>query len=137
METYDEYEGWSLHDLAAEMKATRKELDVAKAEATRLQNQWDYLRKQAIPNKMESEGINSVSFKGIGRVQLGSDMYTQTVDPEGLAKWLHERDCDALIKPSVNGSSLKSLIKERIKNGEDIPDEAVKITPFTRASIVS
>jgi hypothetical protein len=130
------YEGMSLHDVARRMKdlgEQDKELADAKAEVYK---EWDYIRKIVIPSMMEEQKIERISFKGIGRVQLASDMYTSTIDGDGLAYWLVEHDAGELIKPTVNGSTLKSYIRNQLEIGGEIPSEFVNITPFTRASIV-
>jgi hypothetical protein len=50
-------------------------------------------------------------------------------------EWLRTSGFDDLIVETVNSSTLKAWCKEQQKMGKAPPDDLIKITPFTRASI--
>jgi len=133
---YPHLQNMNLKSLAERMKDLGEQDQALKEAKAEIYKEWDYIRKNSIPSKMDEEGISTINFTGIGRVQLAGDLYTRTLNPAGLADWLRSNDAGDLIKEQVNGSSLKSFIKECISDGHEIPDEYVEISPFTRASIV-
>lgn len=126
-----------LHELVEQMQQLRKTKDNAEAELSLINAYYDVIRMESIPNKMDEDGIDNVTFDGIGRVGLTSDMFVSVTDKPGLYDWLQDNGFGDLIQPVVNSSTLKAFIKNRIKAGKDVPEEFVKYTPFTRASITA
>ena len=98
--------------------------------------EYDVLRIEVIPKKMEDEGLENLKVKGVGRVNLTGDMYIKQANKSGLFSWLRKNKLGDLIQEGVNSSTLKAFIKGRIKDGKPVPGkELVVVTPFTRASI--
>lgn len=131
----DEYAAMSLRALAEHMKLMQAEKDEAEKELSLINAKLDVLRYEAIPNKMDEEGIERINFDGIGRVSLTGDMFVQTLNKPDLFNWLQDNGFGDLIQPGVNASTLKAFIKGRMKEGKEIPGDALRITPVTRASI--
>lgn len=129
--------GMPLKELAQRMRDCSAALSVAKQRVTELNAWYDVIRFEAIPNTMDAEGIDHITYDGIGRVGLTGDMFV-SIKPgmkEQLFAWLKSRKLGSLIQPAINGSTLKAFIKGRVKNGEELPSEYCNITPVTRASI--
>ena len=135
MTAREEYGTLSLHALADLMKVMREEKDEVEAQLKIINAKYDVLRLESIPNKMDEEGVERVSYEGIGRVGLTADMYVSVADKPGLHEWLEDNGFGDLIQPVVNASTLKAFIKGRMKDGKEVPAEYVNVTPFTRASI--
>lgn len=96
----------------------------------------DVIRIEIIPNAMDDAGIRTMNITGLGRLGLTEDLYMKTGDRDALTYWLHENGLQDIITETVNSSTLKSVIKSRIKAGKEIPPPVcVEITPFTRASV--
>lgn len=129
------YSKFTLHELSAEMQKIRVGKDALEAELKIINAHYDVLRLESIPNKMDEEGVERVSYEGIGRVGLTADMYVSVADKPGLYEWLEDNGFGDLIQPVVNASTLKAFIKGRMKDGKEVPAEYVNVTPFTRASI--
>lgn len=130
-----DYAGMSLHDLVACMQIVRAEKDRLE-EMLKIENaRYDLLRIELIPASMEDEGVERVTYEGIGRVNLTGDLYVQVQNKSGLMDWLSDEGMGDLIQPTANSSTLKAFIKRRIAAGQEIPEEFVKVSPFTRASI--
>lgn len=53
-----------------------------------------------------------------------------------LHDWLARQGAADLITETVNASSLKALLRRKIKDGVEVPHELVKISPYTYAAIV-
>jgi len=132
-----EYEEMNLLELAQEMKDVREQLDSIKAVATGLQKQFDILRLQFIPNKMEEDDIRNITIEGVGRVGVTSDMYVSTLaeNRESLRDWMRNHDHGSLVSETINASTLKSWVKNQITEGNEYPSDLIDVKPFTRASI--
>lgn len=137
-QTDGDLSGFSLNDLIRAQAYVRAEYEKYKEIAAKWQKLYDYLSIRVVPARMEEEGEEAKRLTGIGRVELRSDMWTKTVDPEGLKEWLEENGMGDIVVPSVNGGTLKALIKEQMmKRDGVVPDESlVTVTPYTRAVIV-
>lgn len=127
----------NLMDMARRLKELRDELDLAKAAASELQKQYDYLSIVAIPEKMDEEGVESMSITGVGRLQVRSDIRCNVTDgnKELVIQWLRENGHQSLVTPAVSPSTLKALVKEAIKNQKPYP-EGIAVHPYSRATIV-
>lgn len=123
----------------AEMAAWLKELRELNEAADRLKKTvgavYDHMRTVTIPERMDEEGLSSMRVEGVGMVKLTSDLYTSVKDKDSLYRWLEEHGLDHLIQEQVNAQQLKSVLRKRLESGEEVPQDLVKMTPFTRASI--
>lgn len=127
----------TLRDLCTEMKALQlKALDL-KAQATEVRIPLDVLRLKKIPELMESLGVKTATFQGLGRVQTAPDLYCSTRKgcKDDAMQWLRDCGYADMIKETYNASSMKALIRRLIVDGVEVP-EFMNVTPFTRASIV-
>lgn len=108
-----------------------------------LNAELDVVRLILIPEAMEKEGLESpLNVAGVGRVSLTPDCYVsiggEEPDTDYKAEfygWLRENEMGSLITESVNSSTLKAWVKSRIGGGKSYPQDLLKVTPFTRASI--
>lgn len=132
-----DFTGFSIADLVRAEHYARLEYEKYKDIASNWNKIYDFLSINVVPAKMEEEGVEATKIEGVGRVNLRSDMWTTTQNSEALAEWLRENDLGDLLKEQVNGSTLKAFIKEQMKmrDGLTVPEELVKITPYTRAVI--
>lgn len=127
---------FTLPELIKAQAQTRAIYENYKSVASYWAKIYDFLSIQLVPRTMEDMEISNIRLDGVGRVNVRDDMWTKTENPDALMEWLRERGLEDLITEGVNGSTLKALIKERIKKAEDIPEEdVVKITPYQRAVI--
>lgn len=96
---------------------------------------FDHTRTFLLPARMEEEGISGFKIKGVGRVNLTSDMRVSMKDKEAGYAWLEENDHGDLVTETVNASTLKALLSRMIRDGKEVPEDIFKISPFDRASI--
>jgi len=130
------YSGMSLRDLVEYMDRERKEKDRLEVALKLINAAYDVLRFESIPERMESDGVERVSYEGIGRVSLTADLRVQTKNKDALFGWLRKNKLGDLITDTVNSSTLKAFVKERMQKGKPLPDGwMVAISPITRASI--
>ena len=126
----------TIHTLALEMRRLQDEKDKAKDALSLIDKKLDDIRLRLIPDAMADADIRSITFEGLGRVQLAMDLYASIKDKEAGYEWLEENGFDGLITPYVQPSTFKAAIKEGLKKGQEFPDDIFTITPFMRASIV-
>lgn len=117
-----------------EQRALKEDLD---EQLKAVNKEYDFLRLNMIPNRFEEEGIENMKVDGIGRVSLTGDMYVSILAEKKEEAYEYFRDIGkgSLIVPTINASTLKATVKAMMKNGEEVPEELIKVTPFTRASI--
>lgn len=127
----------SLKELAERYVKLRNQLEEAKLVVTALQEEWDKVRLQDIPNAMEEENVKTISFEGVGRISLTPDLYVFCAKEEKpiLHKWMRDNDFDGIVVDYIHSSTLKAFVKERIEKGDVQLPECLKITPFTRAIV--
>jgi hypothetical protein len=135
-----QHKGKTLLDMVIRMR----EVEIAKEDLEdklkELNAEYDVLRIDLIPVRMEDDGINNVRYADIGQVVVQGDLYVKVIDKEKLFGWFRKSKLGDLIQETVNASTLKAFIKRRIKEGKPYPDKigddpVLKITPFSRASI--
>ena len=133
----DSFKGLELRELVLLMAERRRSKDEAEAVLSAINAEYDVLRFEAIPECMDKAGIDRIQYEGIGRVSLTADVQvsTKTGAKEALFEWLRGRKLGDLIQPGINASTLKAFVKDRIKQGKDLPTEFLNVTPITRASI--
>lgn len=138
MSNFDsEYSGYTLNELIVAMDKAQQNKEAMEERMKQLNARFDYLRLNAVPNKMDEEGVSNLTLEGIGRVGLTSDAYAsiKTGQKEHAWEWLQDTGHGDLITETVNASSLKAALKQMVAKGEIIPEEFFNFTPFTRASI--
>lgn len=134
---FDLWKGKPLREQVARMHDLQKTKAAYEEELKEVNLELDVLRMGTIPEKMEDEGVERISFEGIGRVSLTADMFVATPAAKKgeLYKWLDDHGFSDLIQSTVNASTLKAWVKGRMKAGEQFPEECIRVTPFTRATI--
>lgn len=128
----------TLRGLCERMKALQMKATELKAQGAEVKIDLDFLRMKKIPDLMEHLQVQTTTFKGLGRVQLASDLRASTkkgMKPQAM-QWLRDLGYDGMIQETYNASTIKSLFRQQIKDGIMPPDEIFNIYPFTRASIV-
>lgn len=125
-----------IHELAVEMRALQTRKDEVSEVLQGINGRLDEIRLRLIPDAMNDADIRSVTFEGIGRVQLAMDLFASIKDKELGYSWLNQHGFDGLIQPYVQPSTFKAEVKRALKDGQEFPEELFTITPFMRASIV-
>ena len=100
----------------------------------------DYVRKEALPDKMAEvhEGTESVRLEGVGLISLRTDIYASICAgmQEPVKDWLFETGNEGLLKETVNSSSLKAFLKKCISEGMEVPEDLFNVTPYTYAVVL-
>jgi len=126
---YIEYDNLTHEDLGREMEKVRKALDTAKDKKTKIQKQYDYLTKNALPRVMEEAGISSFKLKSGKGILVKDEMYVSSrkeQQPE-LFQWMRDNGNGDLVIETINSSTLKSFIGKSIKDGKEYPSELINV----------
>jgi len=134
---FAEYDELPLIELIKEMYIIQGEKEDVEGDLKNLNKHLDFLRITKIPQVMEDQGIKNISVEGVGRVSLTADMHVSVKAEmkEMFYTWLRDNGRQDLIQPTINSSTLKATVKNMVKTGEEIPDDLLNVSPFTRASI--
>lgn len=130
-----DYSEMQIQELAAELRKLKDIKDSMEDSLKDVNKSIELLTKQVIPEKMDEQGISNVSFGDIGRISLRGEVYASILaeNREAAYQWLRDTGRASLISNTVNASTLKAACKEWLKNGEEIPDSLIKVTPVTVA----
>jgi hypothetical protein len=132
----EKYEGLDLAQLARKFKMLRDKHADLKDKAAEVWKEVDYLRLEVIPEKMQETDTETILIKNVGRLSTRVEASVKTNDKELLRDWLIEHDAEQLMSVTVNSSSLKAYIMNRIRGGEDIPGaDILEFKPFTMATL--
>lgn len=136
--TAQEYDNMKVFQLATHLRALKNLKDEIKALHTAVQDEYEFLSVNILPERMDDEGIETLKIKDVGRLQSTSDIRCNVpaANREALQEWLIDAGFESMMRPDVNSSTLKAFVKECIANGKPYPEELLKVTPFTRASVV-
>lgn len=124
-----------LQELARELSNLKTQKDRIEEELSAINKRIEILARQEIPEAMDEAGVQNVKFEGIGKIYLKGDVFASipAESRDAAYEWLELTGRGSLIKPTVNSSSLKAAVKEWISQGDEIPEDLIKVTPYTQA----
>lgn len=124
-----------LQELARELSTLKTQKDRIEEELSAINKRIEILARQEIPEAMDEAGVQNVKFEGIGKIYLKGDVFASipAESRDAAYEWLELTGRGSLIKPTVNSSSLKAAVKEWISQGDEIPEDLIKVTPYTQA----
>lgn len=133
----DELEAMALPDLAKELVKAKSVLESIKADEKKAQSYVDYIAKELLPDRMDQEGISSVKFEGIGRLQKSAQIQcsVRKDDKNSLHEFLREHGYGDMISETVHPSTLKAWAKELITDGIEVPEQ-VNVHHYQVATVV-
>lgn len=134
---FSQYDGLTLVQLIEAMYELQKKKESLEDDLKALNKVYDFLRITKVPAKMDEDGVDRISVAGVGRVSLTADMHVSVKADmkEKFYEWLRDNGRSDLLQETVNPSTLKAAVKGMYKKGEEIPDDLLNVSPFTRASI--
>lgn len=134
---YSKYDNVSLVDLVHAMSTMQNRKEALEDQLKIINKEFDFLRITKIPAKMEEDGVDRINVTGIGRVSLTADMHVSVkADQKSeFFTWLRDNGRGDLLQENINPSTLKAAVKKMFREGEEVPDQLLNVSPFTRASI--
>jgi len=133
---YTKFDGLSSVELASMMSVLAEEISSLNDKKRVLQADYDAIRKHALPDAMDAEGISNMSVVGIGRINLRSDLYATipAANKPAAFDWLRGTGHGGVVKEEVHTGTLKALLKSLIREGKELPPEdLIRVTPYSMA----
>lgn len=124
-------------DLIRMMDQIRDEKESLEAQLKEVNGRYDELRLRVIPQRFEQEGIESLTVEGVGRCNLTADAYVSIPaerKPDAY-QFFSDIGKEDIITKTINASTLKAVVKEMVRQGVEFPEDVIKFSPYTRASI--
>lgn len=134
---FSQYDGMSLVELVHAMATLQNRKEAMEDQLKLINKEYDFLRITKIPATMDDDGVDRINVTGVGRVSLTADMHVSIKAEQKAAfhEWLRDNGRGDLLQENINPSTLKAAVKGMFKNGEEIPEALLNVSPFTRASI--
>ena len=133
----EQYAETDLKGLAQAFRSLEARYEEAKAISAGIYAEFEFLRKNILPTRMDEMGIQTVLIKDVGRIQILPKLSATQIDKIALQEWLTKEGHGSLVAETVNSSSLAAFIKAQIADGEPIPDDSIiKISTYEVASVV-
>lgn len=134
---FSKYDSQTLVELVHAMSTLQNRKEAVEDQLKIINKEFDFLRITKIPSKMEEDGVDRINVTGVGRVSLTADMHVsvKAEQKERFFEWLRDNGRGDLLQENVNPSTLKAAVKGMYRNGEEIPEDLLNVSPFTRASI--
>lgn len=113
------------HDLVAQMKSQVLEVSRLDEALTLARQKLEFTKQQLIEVMTSQSKERTATYEGIGFVSLMRPKVRARVLKENeslLFEFLASVGRDDIIKETVNAHTLSSFVKERLENGEEVPD---------------
>lgn len=126
-------------EIADAIWCLKQSIDELNQKKAALQEQFDILTMEVVPDKMAEDGMSNMKLADGSRLELRQSAFcsTRAGMKENLFQWMRDNGFEDLITEVVNPSTLKSFIKEQLGAGNDVPDDSiVNYQPYTRATLV-
>ena len=127
----------SFKELALEMYTLKAAIDKLGKEKSALQKDFDILRHNIVPDKLDEEEMQNITVKGIGRLGASPMLQVSVLakNRELLHEWMTDNGFEDLVSGTINSSTLKAWVKEQMDAGSEIPENLIEIRPFMMATL--
>lgn len=132
------FESCKVKELAYNLKMVKEVLEMADDLKKALELYHQHIAINVVPERMDDEGIETSRFAGIGRLQVKADIRCSVLkeNRENLQQWMKDNGHGSLVAESINASTLKAWVKEQKEKDKEIPEDYIKVEPFSKASVV-
>lgn len=134
----DEFDNMSVSELAAALRGLKSRLEEVGRLKTEIQKSYDFLSIDVLPERMDEDGIQTLKIKDVGRLQMSSDIRcaVPAANREDVKEWLNEHGHGSMVSETINASTLKAFVREMMKEDKEWPSDLLKVTPYSRATVV-
>ena len=134
----EEFEAMSVPELAGALRELKSRLEEVGRLKTEIQKSYDFLSMDVLPERMDEEGIQTLKIKDVGRLQMSSDIRcaVPAANRDAVKDWLTEHGHGSMVSETINASTLKAFVREMMKENKEYPAELLKVTPYSRATVV-
>lgn len=122
----------AIENCAQEFVNAKEELDAVKKAKTAAEEKVVIVQRKFV-EAMKTEGFKSIRLEKLGGFRTQVEVYPNKTDPEKLSAYIKKRKSLAFLwTTSINGSKLKSWVKELMEQGKPLPPG---IDPYTETQI--
>lgn len=123
--------------LARQLRDRKLEIDGLTAHIKQLKADLKYLQEEVLPAKLERDEMQNVTVAGVGRLSNNPQFQATPIAAHkaALQKWLEENGWGALVQETINSSTFKSWVKERMEEGDDIPMDYINVHSFDKTTL--
>lgn len=134
----DEFDEMSVSELAAALRGLKNRLEEITALKSKIQKAHDFLSIDVLPDRMDEEGIQTLKIKDVGRLQMSSDIRcaVPAANRDDVKDWLNNNGHGSMVSETINASTLKAFVREMMKENKEWPSHLLKVTPYSRATVV-
>lgn len=130
----------SITEAAKRYRALRDTKDSLEAELKAANREIGYLQDFYFPKIYEDREITKATFDGVGTIYLKADVFVSMIkdEVEGEAPfydWARNNE-PSLISDYIHPARLKAWTKERLEQGLPIPDNTLKASLITKATLL-
>lgn len=124
-------------ELGTRMKDLKEQIKALEDAVKPLKKEYEELTRTIIPQKLEQEGLSTVNIKGLGRITVTQQMSVSVLKDNQalLRKWMRDHGYGELVVETINSSTLKAWLKERIEAADDYPADLLNIFAYEQASL--
>ncbi len=100
----------------------------------------DSLKYNIVPEKMEEQDLKTVTFKDLNcRITVSQVVRASILaeQRENAYLWLRNQGYNAVIKETVNASTLSAIAKEKIEGGSELPKTTFNVHTSERISLTA
>lgn len=135
------FNGHGYDELVSEMIGADEAYKAAKAEASRLYDEFKFVARTVIPRRMDADNVQNITVilpDGSKRQLIILDQVTVKTPADNkmaLWGWLRKHGAEHLITETVNSSTLAGYVREQMRQGEDYPNDLLDISTYSTASL--
>ena len=134
----------TLQEYCVELESLKAEEENLKQHLKAVQSRIASLRLTDIPdlmhklNLVDAANRGSITLPSGARVSMRTDFYASInkQHEEQAFEWLRSNGLGEIIRPTVNAATLKATLRERMKDGKDIPETFIS-TYFETSAVLT
>lgn len=125
----------SVVDVVSDTAKAYERLDEA---LSAVKKRLDFAKEVSVPERFDADKVKTFNTDRF-RVTRLTRLFASIIgdEKEAAYKWLRDNGYDALIKETVNASSLSSAAKELIETGKELPDDLFSMASKNGVSITA
>ena len=130
-------DGKQITDIAERLRLLKAHKDTYTEKLSGINKEIEYIERIKLPDMMDDLGTTSMRLDGIGRLTISTDAFvsTKAAHKAELYEWLENNGHGDLITNTVNASTLKAFVKSLDKQGEEIPEDFINYTPYSKVTL--
>lgn len=94
-----------------------------------------HMAEELIPQAFEREGVSTLTLAEGFRVTISAQVRASTRDMAAGIEWMKQHGYEAIVKETINASTLSALAKDLGSRNEELPDDVFNVYIMNNTSI--